>query len=66
MCRFTKVCGNEKHRMKPSWLSLIKTTQNSISLAPLSLKISKSPSLDPAHQGLSNNIKSMPKLPYNF
>jgi hypothetical protein len=52
--------------MKPSSLSLIKTTQNSVSLAPIGLKLSKSPSLDPAHPGLSNNIKSMPKLPYNI
>jgi hypothetical protein len=37
MCHFTEVCGNDKHHMKPSWLSMIKTTQNSISLAPLGL-----------------------------
>jgi hypothetical protein len=66
MCHFTEVCGNGKHHMKPYSLSLIKTTQNSVSLAPIGLKLSKSPSLDPAHPGLSNNIKSMPKLPYNI
>jgi hypothetical protein len=35
-------------------------------LPHLKLKISKLPSLNPTHQGLSNNIKSAPKLRYNL
>jgi hypothetical protein len=32
----------------------------------LKSKISKSPSLDPIHQGFSNNTKKVPKFPKKF
>jgi hypothetical protein len=35
-------------------------------LCTLALKFSKSPSLNPTHWGLSNNIQSAPKFPYNI
>jgi hypothetical protein len=45
-------------------LAMIQITQNSISSHTIGVKIMKSPSGNPTHQGLSNNTKGALQFPY--